>query len=161
MWNKELELFILQKLAIPSKISSLCFKAETIQEAYSDMIQGTKKPVLLRGLSVAAGVAISRDGAFVLVSEFMANRIQRVWVRGPRANTSEIFLPPVAKPDNIKRNSRGEFWVAVNNLLGPPQQPKPPMLPLRLRVNEQGIVLQPVLWCEWPNVRSPCELSMC
>ncbi|KAB1212743.1 Strictosidine synthase 1 [Morella rubra] len=74
--------------------------------------------VLLTGLAEPGGVAVSNDGTFVLVSEFLANRILRVWLKGPKANTSEIFLELQGAPDNIKRNSKGEFWVAVNNLYG-------------------------------------------
>nr|CAN77944.1 hypothetical protein VITISV_044020 [Vitis vinifera] len=62
--------------------------------------------VLLRGLGLAVGVAINKDGSFVLVSEFIATRIQRYWLRGPKANTSELFLKPTGTPDNIKRNAR-------------------------------------------------------
>lgn len=99
--------------------------------------------VLLRGLSMAAGVAVSRDGSFVLVSEFLANRVKRFWVRGPKANTSETFLVVTGKPHGIRRNSRGEFWVAVNNVAGLPS-PTQPMSPVGKRVNEQGQVLQEV-----------------
>lgn len=100
--------------------------------------------VLLGGLAVASGVAVSRDGSFVLVSEFMANRIQRFWLKGPRANTSDIFLPLAGRPDNIKRNSRGQFWVAVNSYLGPPLSPRPAFLPAGVRVTENGLILQVV-----------------
>ena len=98
--------------------------------------------VLLRGLALAAGVAVSRDGSFVLVSEFLLNRIQRFWLKGPRANTSEIFLLLAGRPDNIKRNRQGQFWVAVNSYLGPPPPPTPPIWPRGIRVNEFGVVLQ-------------------
>ncbi|KAI4335847.1 hypothetical protein L6164_014452 [Bauhinia variegata] len=98
--------------------------------------------VLLKSLSLASGVAVNRDGSFALVSEFLANRIQRFWLKGPRANTSELFLQLGGSPENIKRNSRGEFWIAVNNLLGPPPPPRAPVLPLGVRVSEAGIVIQ-------------------
>ncbi|XP_061365217.1 protein STRICTOSIDINE SYNTHASE-LIKE 12-like [Gastrolobium bilobum] len=100
--------------------------------------------VLLRGLALPSGVAVSRDGSFVLVSEFLANRIQRFWVKGPRANSSELFLLLAGRPDNIKRNSLGQFWVAVNSYLGPSPPPRPSILPVGVRVNEYGLVLQVV-----------------
>ncbi|PNX70350.1 strictosidine synthase 1-like protein, partial [Trifolium pratense] len=62
--------------------------------------------VLLSNLTVPAGVAVSINGSFVLVSEYLANRIQRVWLKGPRANSSELFMQLAGRPDNIKRNSK-------------------------------------------------------
>ncbi|KAK7388810.1 hypothetical protein VNO78_23637 [Psophocarpus tetragonolobus] len=98
--------------------------------------------VLMRGLAWASGVAVSRDGSFVLVSEYLANRIQRFWVRGPRANSSELFVQLTVRPNNIRINPRGEFWVAVNGVLGPNPPPRPAILPGALRISENGIVLQ-------------------
>ncbi|KAK4399774.1 putative serine/threonine-protein kinase PIX7 [Sesamum angolense] len=70
--------------------------------------------VLLRGLAVANGVAVSKDGSFVLVSEYIACRITRYWLKGPKANTSEIFVELPGNPDNIQRTESGDFWLAVN-----------------------------------------------
>ena len=98
--------------------------------------------VLLGSLSVAVGVAISRDGTFVLVAELTANRIRRFWLGGPRANTSEVFMELLGKPGNIKRNERGDFWVAINNALGPPAPPESLVVPLGLRLSHDGKVLE-------------------
>lgn len=98
--------------------------------------------VLLRGLSVAIGVAVSRDGMFVLVAEMRAQRIRRFWLEGPRANTSEIFIELLGKPSNIKSNERGDFWVAVNNDFGPPAPPESLVMPLGLRLGSDGRVLE-------------------
>ncbi|KAL8141871.1 hypothetical protein V2J09_014903 [Rumex salicifolius] len=71
--------------------------------------------VLLRDLGLANGAAISKDGKFVLVSEFWKSRIRRYWLKGPKANSSEIFVTfPRGTPDNIKRNADGDFWVALS-----------------------------------------------
>lgn len=95
---------------------------------------------MIRGLALAAGVAVSRDGAFVLVSEYLANRIRRFWLKGPRANSSELFLQLRGRPDNIRRNSRGEFWVAVNDVLGPNPPSRPVIIPRGLRIEQNGVV---------------------
>lgn len=100
--------------------------------------------VLLSNLFVASGVAVSYSGSFVLVGESKAHRIQRFWLAGPKANTSEIFLQLPGRPENIKRNSRNEFWIAVNYPFGSPPPPRPPVLPLGLRVNEEGEILEVV-----------------
>ncbi|XP_027368811.1 protein STRICTOSIDINE SYNTHASE-LIKE 12-like [Abrus precatorius] len=97
---------------------------------------------LMRGLAFPSGVAVSRDGSFVLVSEFLTNRIHRFWLRGPKANSSEIFSQLTGSPDNIRRNPNGQFWVAMNSFIGPPPPPRPTTVPSGLRINENGIVLQ-------------------
>ncbi|XP_038688101.1 protein STRICTOSIDINE SYNTHASE-LIKE 12-like [Tripterygium wilfordii] len=70
--------------------------------------------VLLRGLRLAVGTAVSGDGSFVLVTELGARRVQKYWLRGPRANTAEILVTLPGSPDNMKRTLLGDFWVAVN-----------------------------------------------
>lgn len=98
--------------------------------------------VLLKDLAVASGVAVSKDGSFVLVSEFKRNRVLRFWLKGEKQNTTETFLDLPGGPDNIKRNDAGEFWVAVSDAVGPPPPPRPPVLPVAVRVNEDGYALQ-------------------
>ncbi|KAL6129713.1 hypothetical protein ACLB2K_073062 [Fragaria x ananassa] len=71
--------------------------------------------VLLHGLSFANGVALSKDGDFVLVTQTTAKNILRYWLRGPRANTVDTFFNLQGAPDNINRNFNGEFWVAENS----------------------------------------------
>ncbi|XP_028763618.1 protein STRICTOSIDINE SYNTHASE-LIKE 11-like [Neltuma alba] len=96
--------------------------------------------VLLGNLALPGGVAVSRDSSFLLVTEFLANRVQRFWLTGPGQNRSELFLQLAGRPDNIKRNSGGEFWIAVNTPLGPPTTTA--FLPLAVRVNAAGFILQ-------------------
>ncbi|OIW19689.1 hypothetical protein TanjilG_18499 [Lupinus angustifolius] len=100
--------------------------------------------VLLRGLAVASGVAISRDGSFLLVSELVANRVRRFWLKGPRTNQSELFWQLAGRPENIKRNSRGQFWVAVNSYIGPSPPQRVLIIPAAIRVNENGLIVQVV-----------------
>ncbi|XP_050374805.1 protein STRICTOSIDINE SYNTHASE-LIKE 10-like [Argentina anserina] len=76
----------------------------------------TKKvTVLLKGLAFPNGVVLSKDKSFLLLTETGTLKILRVWLRGPKANTVELFAQLVGFPDNIKRNNNGEFWVAINN----------------------------------------------
>ncbi|KMT11793.1 hypothetical protein BVRB_5g104950 [Beta vulgaris subsp. vulgaris] len=85
--------------------------------------------VLLKGLSFANGVALSKKRDFVLVAETTLHRVQRYWLTGPGAGTSEEFIKLTGQPDNINRNGNGDFWVAQN-----PTGP--------IRVNESGIILE-------------------
>lgn len=70
--------------------------------------------VLLRGLAFANGVALSKDRSFVLVAETTTCRILRLWLDGPKAGSTDTFAELPGFPDNIRRNSKGEFWVALH-----------------------------------------------
>ncbi|KAF5957750.1 hypothetical protein HYC85_004975 [Camellia sinensis] len=48
--------------------------------------------VLLAGLALAIGPAVSANNTFVLVSEYQLRRLQKFYLTGPKANTSEVFL---------------------------------------------------------------------
>ncbi|XP_058068241.1 protein STRICTOSIDINE SYNTHASE-LIKE 10-like, partial [Magnolia sinica] len=69
--------------------------------------------VLLEGLAFGNGVAISKDSTFLLIVETTTQRILRFWLQGSKAGALEVFTQLSGYPDNIKRNPRGEFWVAT------------------------------------------------
>jgi sugar lactone lactonase YvrE len=76
--------------------------------------------VLLDGLQFANGVALSADGTWVAVAETSVRRVQRVFVSGPRAGESEVFVAHVPGfPDNIARGSDGLVWVTVASPVDP------------------------------------------
>ena len=69
---------------------------------------------LMDGLYFANGVALAGDGKSVLVNETGRYRIQRYWLEGERAGTSEIFADNLPGfPDNLARGEGGIFWVAL------------------------------------------------
>lgn len=70
--------------------------------------------VLIRGLAFANGVALSKDGSFVVVAETTTCKILRLWLRGPSAGRVDTFAVLPGFPDNVRRNSKGEFWVALH-----------------------------------------------
>lgn len=72
-----------------------------------------KTTVLLRGLGFPNGVALSKDRSFVLVAESTRFRIIRYWLSGPNAGKHDVFADLPGAPDNIRRNEKGEFWVAM------------------------------------------------
>ncbi|KAF5750275.1 strictosidine synthase family protein [Tripterygium wilfordii] len=74
--------------------------------------------VMLRGLAFANGVALSKDRSFVLVAETTSCRVLRYWLRGPNAGKFDVFAELPGFPDNIRRNSEGEFWVALHSKKG-------------------------------------------
>lgn len=75
--------------------------------------------ILLQGLSFANGVALSKDRTFVLVAETSACRITRYWLKGPNVGTHDIFAQLPGFPDNVRMNSKGEFWVTLHAKASP------------------------------------------
>ncbi|XP_062158738.1 protein STRICTOSIDINE SYNTHASE-LIKE 12-like [Alnus glutinosa] len=108
---------------------------------FSVVYQLRQVTVLLTRLSGAAGVAVSADGAFVLVSEQIGRRIQRFWIKGPKRNTAETFLTFQGRPNKITRTGLGDFLVAVNVITNHSTQD---VLPTVVRINAFGTVVKRV-----------------
>lgn len=70
--------------------------------------------VLLRGLHVANGVALAPDESYVLVAETIEYRVNRLWLTGEEAGTSEVFIDNLPGfPDNLSFNGRDGYWLAL------------------------------------------------
>ncbi len=68
--------------------------------------------VVLRDLYFPNGVAVSPDQSFVLVCETGSYRVRRVWISGPKAGQSEIFINNLPGfPDGISSNGHDKFWL--------------------------------------------------
>ncbi|CAH9112029.1 unnamed protein product [Cuscuta epithymum] len=74
--------------------------------------------VLMEGIAFSNGVALSKNGSFVLVDETTTGKVLRYWLKGANAGKHDIFAVLPGFPDNIRRNSRGEFWVALHSKRG-------------------------------------------
>ena len=67
---------------------------------------------LMTNLNYANGVAVSRDGSFLLVAETSEYRILKHWLSGELQGTTEVLIDNLpAFPDNIKSGLNGRFWV--------------------------------------------------
>ncbi|KAJ4827548.1 hypothetical protein Tsubulata_050627 [Turnera subulata] len=100
-------------------------------------IETNTTTVLLRNLSGPAGVALAPDCRFVLVTEYIAKRVQKYWLTGPRANTSEVLVTFQGMPDNIKRTPAGDYyWVAVSIPM-----PNAVTQPMAVRIDGFGRIL--------------------
>ncbi|KAJ0965445.1 hypothetical protein J5N97_026583 [Dioscorea zingiberensis] len=70
--------------------------------------------VLVKDLKFPNGVALNKDNTFLLVAETTTCRLLRYWLQGPKSGTLEVFAQLPGYPDNIKKNPKGDFWVALN-----------------------------------------------
>ncbi|CAL9117007.1 protein STRICTOSIDINE SYNTHASE-LIKE 3 [Musa acuminata AAA Group] len=75
----------------------------------------TKETIVLhRGLQFPNGVTLSKDGSFLLFCEGSRLRLNRYWLKGEKAGTSDVFAYLPGFPDNVRTNEKGEFWVAIH-----------------------------------------------
>ncbi|KAH7431348.1 hypothetical protein KP509_08G044100 [Ceratopteris richardii] len=70
--------------------------------------------VLKQGLVAPNGVSLSKDGSFLVFAEGIAARLMRYWLKGPNAGQMELFAASPGHPDNVRRNQKGDFWVAMH-----------------------------------------------
>ncbi|KAL5059233.1 hypothetical protein RYX36_030837 [Vicia faba] len=71
--------------------------------------------VLVNNLTFPNGVALSKDGNYILIVETTKCRILRYWLETPKAGTLEVFANLPGFGDNIKRSPRGGFWVGIHS----------------------------------------------
>ncbi|XP_027123967.1 protein STRICTOSIDINE SYNTHASE-LIKE 12-like [Coffea arabica] len=102
----------------------------------------TKKvTVLLRRLAGPAGVAISKDRSYLLVTENLKSRVWKYWLKGPKANTAHVLLNVSGSPAKIVRNNVGDFWLAMTVKR---QVPTPRIKLQGLRINGYGKILETI-----------------
>ncbi|PUZ41145.1 hypothetical protein GQ55_9G480200 [Panicum hallii var. hallii] len=70
--------------------------------------------VLRAGLPYPNGVAVSADRTHVVVAHTVPAQAFRYWLRGPRAGQYELLADLPGYPDNVRRDARGGYWVALN-----------------------------------------------
>ncbi len=69
---------------------------------------------VLEGLSFANGVALSRDGSYLLIAETGTYRVLKHWLAGPKIGQTETLLENLPGfPDNINGNPDGTFWMGL------------------------------------------------
>ena len=103
-----------------------------------------KASVLYRGLAFPNGVALSQNNSFILVAESTRRRILKFNLESEgktKNNDPEVFAELPRVPDNIKRNEKGEFWVALNTgRLGMIQNDTPD--PIGIKYDQEGKILK-------------------
>ncbi|KAJ4836100.1 hypothetical protein Tsubulata_004201 [Turnera subulata] len=69
--------------------------------------------LLVDNLSFPNGVALSKDGEFILFAETAKCRVLRYWIKTSKAGTLEVFSQLPGFPDNVKRSPREGYWVGI------------------------------------------------
>ncbi|KAL1191541.1 Protein STRICTOSIDINE SYNTHASE-LIKE 8 [Cardamine amara subsp. amara] len=70
--------------------------------------------VIMDKLHFNNGLALSKDRSFVITCEAGTGLLHRIWVKGPKTGTNEVFTRLPGYPDNIRRTETGDFWVAFH-----------------------------------------------
>ncbi|XP_021744618.1 protein STRICTOSIDINE SYNTHASE-LIKE 10-like [Chenopodium quinoa] len=69
---------------------------------------------LLDNLTFPNGVSLSKDGKFLLLIETTTCKLLSHWLENSsKGGTTEVLAELPCYPDNINRNSKGEYWVGV------------------------------------------------
>ncbi|KAH9487896.1 hypothetical protein Btru_067353 [Bulinus truncatus] len=69
------------------------------------------------GFYLANGLFLSKDESYLLVAEMSISRISKVYIKGPNAGQKEAFISNLpGYPDNIKPNSRGNFYIGMGSV---------------------------------------------
>ncbi|KZV32298.1 adipocyte plasma membrane-associated protein-like [Dorcoceras hygrometricum] len=71
--------------------------------------------VLLSNLMFPNGVALSKNGDFLLFVETTTCKLFKFWLKTSKAGILEVLTQFPGFPDNIKRNKKGEFWVGITS----------------------------------------------
>nr|CAB3500852.1 unnamed protein product [Digitaria exilis] len=70
--------------------------------------------VLKAGLPYPNGVAVSSDRTHVVVAHTVPSQAFRYWLRGSKTGQYELMADLPGYPDNVRRDARGGYWVALN-----------------------------------------------
>lgn len=121
-----------------------------------DPKDGSSRTVLPKR-SFPNGICMTGDGESLLFAETWLCRVNRYWFAGPKTGTVETVndtLP--GHPDNIRRASDGNFWVALVGM-------RTPALDLAARMpGFRKRMAQRVAFDEWlgPNINAGCVIKI-
>lgn len=74
---------------------------------------------LLDNLTFPNGVSLSQNGKFLVLIETTTCKLLRYWLQGtPKGGTTQVLAELPGYPDNINRNSKGEYWVGIYSKRG-------------------------------------------
>ena len=115
--------------------------------------------VLRKGLAFPNGVALNTDNTFLIVAETTTCRLLRYWLQGPKTGTLELFAQLPGYPDNVKKNPKGEFWVALNREKVNGRVDWDFEHPVGMRFSENGEVLEVLDGRVWTSISEVQEVN--
>lgn len=75
---------------------------------------------ILKNLTFPNGICVAHDGQSILWASTWLCQINRYWIAGPKAGTSEVLIDNLpGYCDNINRASDGRYWLALVGLRTP------------------------------------------
>ena len=73
-----------------------------------------KIETIMDGLTFANGIAVDKNGEFVLVVETGSYRIHKYWLKGDKAGSSEVLIENLPGfPDNLSHGLNNTYWVGI------------------------------------------------
>ncbi|TVU17219.1 hypothetical protein EJB05_33238 [Eragrostis curvula] len=76
--------------------------------------QTNRVTVLQSGITYPNGLAVSADRTHLVISLTGPCKLLRYWIKGAKADTSEILTDLPGYPDNVRSDGKGGFWVALH-----------------------------------------------
>ncbi|GJN23938.1 hypothetical protein PR202_gb11634 [Eleusine coracana subsp. coracana] len=70
--------------------------------------------VLQSNVTYPNGIAISSDRTHLVVASTGPCKLLKLWIRGPKTGTSELFANLPGYPDNIRPDEKDGYWVALH-----------------------------------------------
>ncbi|KAM0926936.1 hypothetical protein ACQ4PT_003088 [Festuca glaucescens] len=105
---------------------------------------GTKQVIVLKdGLPYPNGVAVSHDTTYVVVAHTVPCQAHKYYLQGPKAGQYELMADLPGYPDNVRRDGKGGFWVALNQEKGRPNATTTPVKHLvGVRLDGHGVEVE-------------------
>uniref|UniRef100_A0A0D9V8I5 Strictosidine synthase conserved region domain-containing protein n=1 Tax=Leersia perrieri TaxID=77586 RepID=A0A0D9V8I5_9ORYZ len=105
--------------------------------------QTNQVTVLRAGLPYANGVAVSQDGNYIVVAHTGPAQVFRYWIRGSKIGQYELFADLPGYPDNVRRDTYGGYWVALNReKIQVTSTDSPVNHVVGVRLNSDGVVVE-------------------
>ncbi|KAK1620089.1 hypothetical protein QYE76_025606 [Lolium multiflorum] len=105
---------------------------------------GTKQVTVLKdGLPYPNGVAVSHDRTYIVVAHTVPCQAHRYYLEGPKAGQYELMADLPGYPDNVRRDGKGGFWVALNQEKARPNATATPVKHLvGVRLDGHGVEVE-------------------
>jgi sugar lactone lactonase YvrE len=104
----------------------------------------TKQVTVLKDdLPYPNGVAVSYDGTYVVVAHTVPCQAHKYYLQGAKAGRYELLADLPGYPDNVRRDGKGGYWVALNQEKARPDATTAPVKHLvGVRLDGNGVEVE-------------------